>query len=98
VLREVLKNIDEDTVKEWLQNDACELGFQHTTDRQTLSMLPQNKREKKRVGRMRVKKKKAGSMSVIAWCYSVLTLYNITWVREGLNTVTVQLPGKFVLL
>jgi hypothetical protein len=40
-----------------------------------LSILAQNKREKKRVGRMRVKKKdKAVSESVIAWHYSVLTL------------------------
>jgi hypothetical protein len=37
-------------------------------------MLPQNEREKKRVERMRVKKDKAVSASVIAWHYSALTL------------------------
>jgi hypothetical protein len=24
------ENIDEDNIEEWLQSDACELGFQHT--------------------------------------------------------------------
>jgi hypothetical protein len=41
----------------------------------TLSMLLQNKRQNKRVGRMTVKDK-VGSVSVtVAWRYSVLTLY-----------------------
>jgi hypothetical protein len=61
-------------------------------------MPPQNKREKKRVGRMRVKEEKVVSASVTARCYSVLTLYQTTWVRDGSNTVTLQLPGKFILL
>jgi hypothetical protein len=40
-----------------------------------MSMLLQKERVKKRIGRMRVKKKdKAVSVSVIAWCYNVLTL------------------------
>jgi hypothetical protein len=37
-------------------------------------MLRRNKRGKKRVGRMRVKKKEK-VVAVIAWCCSVLTLY-----------------------
>jgi hypothetical protein len=27
------ENSNEDNVEEWLQSDACEVGFQHTTDR-----------------------------------------------------------------
>jgi hypothetical protein len=42
-------------VEEWLQSDACEGGFHHMTNRQTLSMLLLKRREKTRVGRMRVK-------------------------------------------
>jgi hypothetical protein len=88
-------NVDEDN-KEWLQSDVCELGFQN--NRKTLSMLSQNKRENNRVGRMDVKKKeKLMSMSVKAWCYSVLTLYYTTRVREVLNIVTLQPPEKFIL-
>jgi hypothetical protein len=45
------ENINEETLK---TGDVCEVGFQHMTDRQTLSMLPRNRREEKRVGRMRV--------------------------------------------
>jgi hypothetical protein len=30
------ENIDKDNVKEWLQSDACELGFQHMTDTDTV--------------------------------------------------------------
>jgi hypothetical protein len=45
-------------------------------------MLPQNKREKKRVGRMRVKKAKVVSASVIAWHYSVLILLDYMDQRE----------------
>jgi hypothetical protein len=26
------ENVAEDNVEEWLQSDACELGFQHMTD------------------------------------------------------------------
>jgi hypothetical protein len=33
------EDIDEDNIEEWLQSDVCEVGFQHMTDRQTLSML-----------------------------------------------------------
>jgi hypothetical protein len=66
------ENFNEDNIKEWLQSDVCELGFQHMT--RTLLMLPRNKREKKRVGRMRVKNDKVVSAPVIAWHYSVLTL------------------------
>jgi hypothetical protein len=42
-----------------------------------MSMVLQNKKDKKRVGRMRVKKKdKAVSASAtVAWCYCLLTLY-----------------------
>jgi hypothetical protein len=50
------------------------------------------------VGRIKVKKKeKTVNASVIAWYYSILTLYYTTWVREGSNTMTLQLPGKLVL-
>jgi hypothetical protein len=45
---EKFENVNKDNVEEWLQSDVCELGFQHET--QTLLMLTQNKREKKRVG------------------------------------------------
>jgi hypothetical protein len=58
-------------------------------------MLSQNKKEEV-VGWMRVKKKeKAVSILIIAWCYSVLTLLDY---MEGLNTVTLQPPEKFILL
>jgi hypothetical protein len=60
------ENIDEDNVEEWLQSGVCELGFQ------TLSVLLQNKQEKRRVGRM---KEEVVSTSVKAWHYNVLTLY-----------------------
>jgi hypothetical protein len=60
-------------------------------------MLPRNKREKKRVGRMRVKEDKVLSASVIAWRYTVLTLLDYVGQREA-NTVMLKLPGKFVLL
>jgi hypothetical protein len=55
--------------------------------------------EKKRMGRMRVKKEdKAVSESVIAWHYSVLTLLSSSaWVRDVSNTVTLQQPGKLIL-
>jgi hypothetical protein len=43
------ENTDEDNVEELLQSDACEVSSK------TLPMLPQNRRVKKRVGRMRVK-------------------------------------------
>jgi hypothetical protein len=33
------ENINKDNVEELLQSDACEVGFQHMTDRQTLSKL-----------------------------------------------------------
>jgi hypothetical protein len=57
------KSIDENNV-ERQQSDVCELGFQHMTDTDIV-MLPQDKR--RREGRMRVKKEKVVSVSVIAW-------------------------------
>jgi hypothetical protein len=64
------EKLDEDNIEEWLQGDVCELGFQHMTDT-TLLMLPQNKSEKKRIGRNH---SKVVNASVIAWHYNVLTL------------------------
>lgn len=48
--------------------------------------------------RMKVKKEKILSMSVIALCQSVLTVCLFGSVREGSQTVTLQPPGKLVLL
>jgi hypothetical protein len=51
-----------------------ELGFQHMTDPDIVNAAAKQ-RDKKRVGRMRVKKKeKVVSASVMARCCSVLTL------------------------
>jgi hypothetical protein len=44
------------------------------------------------------KKEKAMHASVIALHYNVLTLDMTKHIREGLNTVTIQPPGKFALL
>jgi hypothetical protein len=58
-----------------------------------MSMLAKQK------GGIRMKKKeKAMHASVIALHYNVLTLDMTKHVREGLNTVTIQPPGKFALL
>jgi hypothetical protein len=97
VCYEKFENIDEDN-EEWLQNDACELGFQHTTDTDTANAAVKQKGGEEGGEELRVKKDNAVSVSVIVWHYSVLTLLQTTWVREGSNTVTIQLPGKFVLL
>jgi hypothetical protein len=37
------KNAEEDNITEWLQGDACELGFQHMTD--TVSATTKQKGE-----------------------------------------------------
>jgi hypothetical protein len=59
------ENASEDKKEEWLQGDASELGFQNV--KHPLSMLPQNKKVKKRVGvGMTMMKDKAVSASVSA--------------------------------
>jgi hypothetical protein len=60
------ENFNEDNIEEWLQCDACELGFQHLTDTDIVNAAMKQK-GKKRVGRIRVKKRdKAMSASVKA--------------------------------
>jgi len=66
-------------------NDACELSFQHTTTTQTLSMLTNNKWQK-RLERVRMKKGKAITGSVITCHYTVLAIRITGWVINGSNT------------
>jgi hypothetical protein len=47
---------------------------------------------------MKVKKEEIYRMSVIALCQSVLTVCLFGWVRESSKTVTLQTPGKLVLV
>jgi hypothetical protein len=67
-------------------NDARELSFQHTTTAQTLSMLKHNKQQKKRLERLRMKKEKAITGSVITCYYNVLAICVTRWVIIGSNT------------
>jgi hypothetical protein len=70
-----VENVNEDKVEQWLESDVCELGFQHITDTDIVNAAMKQTGEEQSGG-LRVKKKeKVVSTSVIAWCYSVLTLY-----------------------
>jgi len=66
-------------------NNACELSFQHTTTTQTLSMLTHYKWQKK-LERVRMKKDKAITGSVITCHYTVLAICITGWVINGSNT------------
>jgi hypothetical protein len=79
-------------------NDACELSFQYTTTTQTLSMLTHNEWQKKRFERVRMKKEKAITGSVITCHYTVLAICITRWVIKGSNTVTLQLLQRLILL
>jgi len=79
-------------------NDACELSFQHTTTTQTLSMLTHNKWQKKRLERVRMRKEKAITGSVIKCHYTALAICITRWVIKGSNTVTLQLLRRLILL
>jgi hypothetical protein len=39
------KNINEDNAEEWLQSDVCELGLQHMTDTDIVSVVATQKGE-----------------------------------------------------
>jgi hypothetical protein len=65
------ENVSEDNIEEWLQSDACELGFQHMTDMGIVNAAMKQKGEEEG-GRIRVKEDSVLA-SVTAWCYSVLT-------------------------
>jgi hypothetical protein len=96
------ENVDKNNVEEWLQSDVCELGFQHT-DTDTANAAAKQKGEdddgdnkSEEEGRSSERSSMIVNASVTAWHYSVLI--QITLVREGLNTETLQPPGKFILL
>jgi len=74
-----------------VNNDACELSFQHATTTQALSMLTHNKWQKKRLARVRMKKEKAITGSVITCHYTVLAICITRWAIKGSNTVILQL-------
>lgn len=58
-------------------------------------MLPLNKREKKRAGRMRVKKEeKVVSASVVAQCCSALTLQRVSLCKETHDLICMEVENS----
>jgi hypothetical protein len=70
----VSETVDEDNTEEWLQSDACELGFQHTADTDIVITAMKEKGVEEGGEDESEEEEKAVSASVIAWHCTVLTV------------------------
>jgi len=72
---------------------VCEPCFQYITDVDISAAMEQ--RDEKESGEGW--NEETVIMLVTVWHYSVLTLWQIAWVNRNLNTMILQLQGKFKL-
>jgi hypothetical protein len=90
------ENIDQVNIEEWLQSDACELGFQNMSDMDTANVAVKQKGEDE--GAEYESEGGESSQRVIhsmaLQCADTL-LDNVG--QRGLNIMTLQLPGKLIL-